>query len=828
MARSGTDFDACIEALKGAGLASDVSLNKIARELKSKVDSHREAYRKYDTTMGEEELNKKAHEMAIIEMQGRFKELRQQEVINIKARLSLTDDLKNPAHSVSAELMKMIQHTRASQIGISAELINRNLQGFVDKFKGLPFGIDELFTKNRPLLDDVVRAGYGVQKVNPMAAEFMNGIKNVYAEINKIFAHFGVDLKWDTENFIFPQKYSYVRVSQVGREEFVHDFSKINLDKLNKARGGKEINTNAELHDYLASTYDDMMLDLKGSGGTEVRTSKSIMDKMNEVNRKFHFDDPNDFLFIHNKYGEGNIYSNIIDHISQLSQQIAIFRRFGADPDANFRYVNELANADMKKRVAEGRGYKAIADPAVSLEKQWNNLTGKVNQMVPGKMNKVATETMSTVNSLALAKALGKVVIAALLDLPNHQMMAGLYGARFKEVFGNDLKNIANEFAAMVGKESDRMKLKRRASLALEDLGTYARQSGRFGEQMTFGKISKGSGALVDSVMRMTFAIGLQKSLKNSHYQIISAHIADEAGLPFSKLSDNTKLTFKRYGITEKDWLTISSSTKDIIEDGKVVDTVIDAKKILDYSPDTYIKWNAMLYEEGRLAVREPSVETQAIMNQGLKAGHPLRILTQPLFTLKSFAITQTLDGLRTLLFDPRITNRYTWGGKMALYMIMMGGLVNVINALADKREIPPINSVEFLGNAIQRASLLGIGQDVLLMSQFADMDKNKKGGTELTRQLLGPTYNFLFEGLQTGASLVSNEIGGKPKEKARARYDALNFIDRNHPGANIFYRKMFEKMNFIDDLKGITDPKRAAKEKQARERINKRIAGGK
>lgn len=822
MARSGTDFDACIEALSKASLASDISLGKVAKDLKKEVEKAREKYRKFAPDTPEAELNTKAHEMAIQELQGRFKEIRNDEVINIKARMKLSDDMGPKSliegKSKSAKLRTIMEGVEGAKNGILASITNGPMEKFLSKFEGLPFGIDRLFHPDNPLLlKDLVRSMYGEGNVHKFAKEMGETLRETYRGFEQALAKMGVEVKWDLDNFVFPQIYNYVKVAKATRDDFINDFlPRLDIDYLNNHRNADYLQTDEQVKEYLGIVYDDMLLEHRGSDGVAL-TKKSLTEQLRTENRKFKFNTADDYLYIHEKYGDGNVYSNVVDHLTNLSEKMAMIQRFGTDPGANFRYALSQARQDMKVRKNEGRGIEAISDPAADLEKQWAVLVGQTNKLVGGKGNKRLAETMATFKNLAGMKVLGRVLLASVGDLPNIQAEAELLGLGFKRTFGNLFKTVFNEMKDTVGQGSDHMKFRRRASTALESLGTFYRQQGRFSEQTSYGKLSKTTGAGVDALMRMTFAIGWQRALKESFHYLVSHEIADMAVVPWNRIEPKMRMAMESLGLTDKDWIHISSSVSDYLEDGKVVDSIIDPQKLLKRSPDAFIKYQAFIREVGRRAVREPSIETRAIMTQGLPAGNVAKEAFAPLLHLKSFAITQTLDGLRTLLFDKRITNRYTFGVRLAILMWSTGALVDSLYKLSDNKKLPSVTSPEFFTNGLARAAFLGVGGDVVSLAKFTNWDKGHwNGKAEMAKQLMGPTLGLLAETGYVAGSLIKNH------DKA-AVSDAINFLDDNKPGNNIWYKRVLGKHNLFDTLREWQDPQHARKMKAARKRMEDR-----
>lgn len=808
--RSSTDFDKCTSALSEAGIASDISIKKIAKNLSERVEYHKEKLRKSGSNYSEEAINKEAHEKAVKDLQGSMVQERLDEVNNTRIRLDIADEIKKGTSVKSATriVANRIQQTERAANGILGEIVNNSMQDFFNKFQSLPLGVDIMFKDNVAMLKQVVKGVYNDPDTHTMAKGFADSLKKTQDWFFKAFEEYGITMP-KLDNYVAPMKYSYRKVAKLGQSGFVDLMSKhVSLDDYNRVTG-KDYSPQ-EFKEELMRVYNDMLETMNGTDGA-VGYTRSNGEKLGDaIKRKFYFKTSEDWLAVHEAIGSGNIYSNIIEDMMNNAEQLAQLRYWGPDSDANFQYARGVAKTDMKKRKAEGRGVKKLEDPFTPLDWQWKQMTGRSNSVV----NKYLADFMSAVKNIVGSSLLGRAVLNSLSDQANVKMMTEITGMSYKRYLGNLPKFLMN-----VNNKTETQRFMVRTATSLENLGTYAKNVGRYGEVGNVGKMSKVTAAIQDFVLRSTGLIQWTKGQRDNFQYMLSAEIADLEGLPYQKLPDHWKSLFEEFGIDQTDWQHIHASIKDVPThiDG-LSDHYIDPGVLKEKNIDTFIKYSSMQSELGRRAVLEPSVEVQSAFSMGEQRGTWKRELLSPVMHLKSFAITQTLASLRTVLFDPRVTNRISFASRFAAYTTLLGGLSVVATELAKGHDAPNVFTKEFFGQALLKGAALGIAADAANVAKYTSLwGSSKQTTANLMMGLLGPTYPFLME----PAALVLRA----KKDPVEAYYDALIWAGKYSPGSNMWYKQQLDYNSFIDILKEMADPTRKKREDAAKKKFDRHIS---
>lgn len=833
-----TNFDDCINEISKYSLASEVSLRKIGNKLAEQVDSNEKLIRKYEPKLTPEQVRIKAHEMAVEYVKEKSVQLRTHELMNTKVRLDLVEAMKNPKNpSYSAGLRKLIQQSMSDTNSALSTMINSNpaMSQFVQKNKRWVLAADRIFApgKMRELGlqgKNIIREMYGEDTKDPVTKEFVEALKSMYSDMHGILERHGLKIP-KVEDFTAGRRYSYAAVAAAKKDGYVKQVLKnVSVEKMNKHRA-IALNSEAELADYAARVWDDKMKYYKGTDAGKTPVTSLGEQLESGVGRKYFFKSADDEIEFMEKFGANTVFQDIIEELESLSREVAMIRRWGPDPHANFRYAEALANDDMAKRKVSGvdkkglpkdsRGRQKLDDPIVSLRKQWNTFTGLSNDVANPKTGEAVNAILST----SVAKNLGSMVYAMVGDIPTQVANAKLAGIGAWRILKTD-----GEFIFHLGPK-ERLMAARMLSVGLENLMSPARLVSSLGDDVVLGKVSKTMHTLADAVIRMQGALKIQKGAKDASAYNLNMEFAEVAGVRVDNLPRHIKWALNEYDITDKDWAVISSAEGEVRGKNTLVsrlfgapeefvDTIIDVSKLWKKDPEIAIKFQSMITEMVRKQIIEPSVETRAVFTQGAPVGSFARSMGTLMGQFKSFGVQQMLDNIRTTFLDPRISNRAVYAAKLSAGLLVAGTLQEAVHRITKGKEIDLTNPDFWIGAGF-RGNGFGIAMEPLSMVRY-----QKEYGTieamvgDLAMKIAGPGPNMVY-----GAAIAALQLGIPPTEKTIKK--ALKWANKNYPGQNLWYKNLIQSQLSKLSLENFVLPDREKKRQEAMQRMQSYGLGG-
>lgn len=695
---------------------------------------------------------------------------------------------KGKQKGVDRAMVDVLLQTESRGNAIDGQAVGKMYE-FVEKFRSKVGGnIDKtrMFGgKNNELVRQVVRSLHGDQ-VSKEAKYFADMYKQGSDFIFDRKVRAGINIH-KLENFGVPHRWDSNRLKRQGKQPFVRDaFSRLDRNRMVTPDGTAL--DDANLTRILENAYNKLTggptqsLPLDGEflsrgGSKAIRTSE-------ESSRVLHFKNGEDWLQMHDKYGSGDIFENMLSEITRASKDIAIFENFGPNPQKVFDSLQ--AEAKIKNQLAIERGEdpstkKLIGTPSA----MWKVLAGTETDLVNPKI----AETMAGVRNFQSSAKLASAVLSNLTDQAFAFQQMQRWGASYLGFVHKWFRQLRP------GNVQDRQ-IAAEMLMGLQWAYNGISAANRFGDVDAIGRFSRAGKAAADFTIRTSGLSSLNRASRSAAGLEINSTIAKNAASNWETLNPKIKLGLQDRGITSSDWDVIRNTTTTVKGGAKY----IDMQRLLEKDSEISTKFTAIIHEVIRKAAPEPDLQARSIVTGGGAAkGSLAREATATFLQFKTFPITVMLQTLRDQMFDPRLasrTSRITDAAKLGLYATLIGGgVVQLKNIQAGKDFEDPF-TLSFYFKSISQGGSLGVLADAVQISS----ESNK---ARVAEQLLPPAAGMAIDITTLLAGAGPAAIDGNYDKIAK---QVINTIKNQTPGRT-FYTKLAIERLIYDQMEDMIRP---------------------
>jgi len=322
--------------------------------------------------------------------------------------LSVLDDVLDETYMTS----------RAVQGQLMA-LIPEVLEKYSPKKGGLVNPIDNM--------DNIIREIYGESAGSPEARAMAKATMDVIDQARKMLNLEGASIP-ENPNYRFPQTHERGLVRQAGKTSWVEDHLRDGvLDWDIMKYEGKSIPVDKR-QEVLEKVYDAIVTEgnIKVNPGQPDNTS--LASRLSRE-RFLYYANADAWLEMQGKYGTGNFYHQLIEHIDSTARSVALMRTFGPNTDSGRQYaerllrrrVGDMQAADTKQSEKLGGYLKNALD---RFNNTFDILARRVNV---GEGDALATN-VNTFFSVTGTALLGNAVVSNLFgDLSIGMWTRGIY-----------------------------------------------------------------------------------------------------------------------------------------------------------------------------------------------------------------------------------------------------------------------------------------------------------------------------------------------------------------------------------------------------------------
>ena len=634
------------------------------------------------------------------------------------------------------------------------------------------------FKQDEEGLNKLIQAIYGETVDDPAIPKLAKDWLEVVEEMRKDFNRHGGSIS-KNERYLLPQKHDirtilkeakkFATVKEA-RDAWKSEVKPMLDRQLMLDDNGKTL-SDAQFEDLLDYTYDT----ISTGGLNKIKDAPSVTGLGKKLSRKgsdrriLYFKDAKSWIAYQNKYGRGDIFTTLTDHMQTMASDVALMERFGPNPEATYKGLRAIADRDKGLTQVQ----KAMADAI------YNVVSGKING---GELTNTSDYMQGTRNLLT-ASTLGKAFLSSISDIGFQAITARYNNIPAYKVLSRQLSlmNPANEadrvFATKIG--------------LLSGVTNRVAAANRFGDVTGVDWTAK----VAEGVMRASLLEPWTDMGRKAFGMEFSSVLAENFGKSIDELDPILQNRFAAYGIKADDW-DVFRAQKPLQQKGVV---------FADMLADRGDKFHQMVLSETDYAVPTPDARVKAITTGGYGratlAGQGVRTI----MNLKSFPVTIALTHLQRALFQASGGKKYEYIGLLIATTTMFGAISLHAKDIAAGRKPRPMDNINFWVAAFAQGGGAGIFGDFL----FADYNRYGQGLMSSafgpTGELVDKTYQLTFgNGKEVLAALAEGETDIVDIiDDTKIANETINYVERYTPDiwqAHLIKNALFDQLELLAD----------------------------
>lgn len=651
-------------------------------------------------------------------------------------------------------------------------------------------------------LPDLVREMFGESTGNAAARDAAHAFDKVDRVAVGLFNDAGGSLR-RLDRYVPQPNNSVGKMVTAGEEQFVKDMTQwADWDRMRWPDGSPITDTqrfNPETgkwdgvnnrEEWLRRYYQTVTLNGANKINADAMQGQGrAVGNMLDVHRQLHLKDADSWLAAHEKYGDGNVYDVLMEHVSDMADKISLVDTFGPNPSMTQKTIHALVRKEAAKD-----GPQALAQAEAVLKNKFDPMFETVTGRNPLDVDNPIAAGMIGTSNLLTAAQLGSAVIPAFFgDIFTTSMVRAL---NKQSIFGW----LDTYVKALVG-SADVQRHAATAGFIADHVvqSTYAQT--RFSGVTTYGPAV--TRRVADTVLRASGMNLHTDGLRLANKMEFMASLARDMEKSMDQLPYSG--VFERYGITPADWDKFRSSVTPyspqenvhFLQPIDILKSGIPERE----AQALYQKFQGMMYAEARHMVLDSTVEA-AVTMRGTERPDTVRGAMLYSFGMyKNFAVTYAMTVGRLALSNPDKKGRLAWLTGMTAGMTLVGALAVQMREIAKGNDPLPVDSPKFLAQAV----LAGGGFSILGDFIAGGLDKGATGAAQIVggplAGLAGDVLGLTFAGMA--------EVTGDPGyQKTPAGARAVEFLRRNTPGANLWPLRAAVQRGIFDNLQEIADPR--------------------
>jgi len=299
-------------------------------------------------------------------------------------------------------------------------------------------------------------------------------------------------------------------------------------------------------------------------------------------------------------------------------------------------------------------------------------------------------------------------------------------------------------------------------------------------------QLGKGTTAYIaNRVLALTGLNAITQAQKFAFGMAFQREVAAAIGQKWDDIPAPILQSFRRYGITERNWETMQGAKLHDLGSGVKVlrprELAIRDKKLAQ-------RFVGMIMSETEYAVPSGNHRSRSLVLGGTRPGTVMGELARTFAQFKSFGVVfAMLHGSRVLeqVWRKDMKTLGTYAGGMMISMAFFGALSLQLKEMKEGRDPRPMNTAEFWMAAVLQGGGIGVYGDFL----FADFNRF---GNDLATTAAGPAWDLvndfgkltLGNMAQLGGNVFRNE---QDQVDTRFGCELVTFAKRNLPGQNFW-----------------------------------------
>jgi hypothetical protein len=655
--------------------------------------------------------------------------------------------------------------------------LHAKIDNILDKFQPKVAGI----VRPKAGLGNIVRELFGHDTGDVSARELAKAWADAAELARKMFVRAGGSMA-KRENWRLPQHQDAAIVRKMGKDQWMRDhLDWLDWNEMRNPKTGKRVPVE-DREEVLGYVYDTIAS--KGWAHVKAGTAfrKSIGNKLDQ-HRFLQYKDPDAWLQMHEKYGDGSVFDAMIGYVDSMSRDIALMETFGPNPYS----AVEAMKAKIKNMAGQDPN---LVEPIERRLNRIDDFYAIVTRSNSASENSGMVGAFAAINNILVSAYLGS---ASLLAMSTDNFTKGFTKAFNKTPGAFSLKQYLK---LMNPASSADRQFAIRSGLIAENATSQAFAQARFIGDVMGPRMTR---RISDSVLRLSLLSPHTQAARWAFGMEMMGAFSDYASKGFDELP--FKEMFGRHGITAADW-DLFRATEAMDHKGSKFLRPDDVLNRTDLAEDQKIEL-ADKFMDMILAEREYAVPTASLRGRTALTGatRPDTLRGQ---LLRSFALFKNFPVTILMLHGRRGLQQSTTKGKAAYLaafgvgMTLTGGLALQAREISKGRDPMDMTSGAFWGKAALAGGGLGIWGDFL----FSGLNRFGGGPTETAA---GPVVDFIGDTVDLTIGNVVEFMNGKDTHLPS---ELVQYFRRHTPGQNIWYARAVLQRLVWDQLQKEADPK--------------------
>jgi len=653
---------------------------------------------------------------------------------------------------------------------------------------------------------DLVRELFDVDTGNASAKEMAQAWKDVSEWLRTRFNAAGGSipkrLDWG-----MPQNHDSIKVGKATEEEWIaYIEDKLDWQKMVDETTGRPI-AEADKRELLQKIRQTIVTE----GFNKISDEGPVMGRSLARRRQDHrflvFKSAEDWLSYQDKFGSGDAFNIMMNHIDGMARDIAMLQILGPNPNSTVRLMKQ--QVEKKSRLADARaGTRKNIDAYRKNENAFDEMYGIFTGTGLAPVNEKLALGFSGLGELLSAAQLGSTALLAIFtDTANARMQARIAGMPQARLIGRVAQ------MAVASKMTKQEAI--RAGLVAENWSAVAYGQTRYlGDLLGPGLTRR----ISNTMMNVSLLSPWTQASRWAHGVEVMGYMADNIGLNFDALPDKLRRKLDQYGITSEDWGNFKKAKLHKFKGA----TLLRPTDVTDISEQSAFKFLEMIQKETDLAIPVSTIRARAVLRGSTRPGTLIGSLAQSAAQYKNFPVTFYTNNIRQITnLDATKLSRAGYAAELMVTSVLMGALAMQFKEVAKGRNPIPMfdeqgnPNLNFWGAAVLTSGGLGIFGDFL----FSNV--NRMGGG-LAETVAGPGIGFFSDLRNLTVGNVQQALSG---EDTKVLPETVEFLGRYLPGTSLWYARAGIERVILDNVRRMSDPDAEARFRRMR-RTRKREYG--
>ena len=661
----------------------------------------------------------------------------------------------------------------------------------------------------------LIREAFAEDTGNKTAKELFEAWRQTAEHLRKRYNQFGGRIVSKIEsNWGLPQIHDTLLVRQISKNEWIeYVLPKLNIEKMIDDKTGLPFNRTTirlALDEVYENISTEGMATFKPSS---VSYGRSLANRRTD-HRFLIFKSADDWMTYQQRFGNGDPFKTMMEHINGMARDIAIMKILGPNPDATHTWIKQLlkqkATLDARKE-AQGTFKRKKLIKARTEEDRTKVIVDRIENLYAyhkGTLHKPIDgffgRSFAALRQLLTSAQLGGAAIMALSDFNWSRITAKFNGLPAHKGNRQTIKLLADGMRK--NKVTSRTAI--RLGLIADHWSTIAGVQARYLMEVEAPMWSK---RISDTILRISGLSHLTQSGRWGYGMGVMGYMADVSGKLFSQLDPLFQKHLKRYGINEGSW-EIIRKTK--LYDAGVDESTVAGKGITFLRPDDIharadltpelredlvTRLLNMVINETQFAIPSTSARGRVMFAGRTQPGTAQGEVIASALMYKTFAITLGLTHLVRGFQQIGLKGKAKYLVPLLISATFMGALSYEIKQMAAGKQptSPEKMGFRYWLNAMIYSGGLGIFGDFL----FAD---NNRYGGSLAKTIVGPVVGLTSDLSRLTFGNAFELLSG---EDTNFGSEFTNFVQRYTPGTSLWYMRLAYERLIIDTLEKLLNP---------------------